>query len=130
MRFCFVSWCLALVVAGCSSGAGNPHDLAGGTAGTLTLSGVVKADLQVNVFADGTSPKRVGYGVTNSEGAFTLIAEDGKGPLKLSAGKYRVALESVAADPIPIPLTVSDVAKTSLVKEWTGSEAKLELVVP
>lgn len=129
----FVSLCVVLAfAAGCSSdGVGNPRDVAGGTVGTLTLGGVPKADLQVNVFADGaTPPKRIGYGVTNADGAFTLIADDGKGPLRLSAGKYRVTLESVAADPIPIPPAVGDVAKTMLLKDWSGHETKWELAVP
>jgi hypothetical protein len=104
--------------------------LASGTSGTLTLNGKPCADLQVNVFADATPPKRLGYGVTNSEGVFTLIADDGKGPFKLTAGKYRITLESVSADPIPIPPAVSDVAKTPLVKDWTASESKLEVSVP
>lgn len=131
-RLCLVLGLLLIaVVAGCSAeGVGNPRDVAGGTAGTLTLGGTPKPDLQVNVFAEGTPSKRVGYGVTNGDGAFTLIADDGKGPLKLAAGKYRIALESVAADPIPIPPTVSDSAKSMLVKDWTGRESKLELIVP
>ncbi|MBM3968645.1 MAG: hypothetical protein FJ302_02090 [Planctomycetes bacterium] len=131
-RLCvLLSVLLIAVVAGCAAeGVGNPRDVAGGTAGTLTIGGVARPDVQVNVFADATPPKRICYGVTDAQGAFTFIADDGKKSLRLVAGKYRIALESVAADPIPIPPTVSDPAKTTLVKDWTGSESKLELVVP
>lgn len=110
---------------GCHRQASLLH---GGTAGTIRLGGMARADLQINVFEDGEqSRRRVAYGVSDAQGDFSLIADDGLESAILPPGKYRLTIESVAAVPIPIPATCRDIQTTKLVQEWSASDKILAI---
>lgn len=116
-------WAVQSVVQGCG---GPSRSMQTGTAGIIRLQGNTVADLQVHVFADESgTPRRVAFGISDPQGEFRLIDEDGKGPATLKPGKYRMTIESVAPEPIPIPPHYGDVTKTPLVHEWSATDTRL-----
>ncbi|MES2791002.1 MAG: hypothetical protein V4719_15425 [Planctomycetota bacterium] len=124
-----VASCLSAILL-CGSGCHRDAALLqGGTAGTIELRGVKRADMQLNVFEDAPSPRRLAYGVSGAQGHFSLIADDGLEPATLPPGKYRLTLESVAADPIPIPAGYRDVKTTSLKIDWPSDDGQLNVNV-
>lgn len=104
--------------------------LKGGTAGTIQLRGRPIADIQINAFVvNGETFRRVGFGVSDATGDFTLIDDHGQTAAILPAGQYKLTLESVAADPIPIPPELSSVRTTPLLKELSSSDDELAIEI-
>lgn len=104
--------------------------LAGGTPGLLVLNGSTFADLQVNLFAERSHGlQRIAYGVTDADGVFSLITDDGKRPAILVPGRYHIIIESVAADPIPIPHRYQALATTPLVIAWGEGNTDLDIEI-
>lgn len=115
-----------LLAVGCQE---HPEQqLAGGTMGIVQLNGTTLPDLQVNVYCmkEGETV-RIAYGVSNSYGEFSLIHDAGQSSFELSPGHYVFTIESVAADPIPIPVSFGNPRTTPLTKDWTTSDTELEL---
>jgi hypothetical protein len=125
----YVASCLSVILL-CGSGCHSDVSLLqGGTAGTIELRGVKPADMQLNVFEDAPSSRRLAYGVSDTRGHFSLIADDGLEPVTLPPGKYRLTLESVAADPIPVPAGYRDVKTTSLKIDWPSDGGEINVKV-
>lgn len=124
-----VHWVLCAVLL---SGGCNQADraLCGGTAGQISIGGRAFADLQVNVFANETvAPRRIAFGVSDHAGQFTLIDDDGQSAITLPSGSYRLTVESVAADPIPVSPQYRATQTTPLLVEWSGSDVELVVEV-
>lgn len=124
-------WLLAgLLVLSLGCSPSGQQSLAGGTTGQLRYDGAGLPDLQVNVFVvDAGQLRRIGYGITGEAGLFSLIDASGQRGLRLEPGHYHLTIESVAAEPIPIPTQYSDGSHTPLVREWTAADRELDLDV-
>lgn len=108
-----IVYLLPILALGC--GKRPESQLEGGTAGTIHFQGAPVADLQVNVFAkrDGEF-HRVAFGVSDAQGDFWLIDDKGLSSARLPPGQYRVTVESVAADPIPVAAIYGSLHTTPL----------------
>jgi hypothetical protein len=99
---------LLLAAVGCGQ-----QPVTGGTAGLLTADGNPLPDVQLTVYS--ASGERLGFAVTDGQGAFELVQPAAAGALRLEPGSYVVTLESVGApaelpqqylDPRSSPLTI------------------------
>jgi hypothetical protein len=92
----------------------------GGTGGLLTTGGNPLPEVQLTVYS-AASGERLGFAVTNHEGAFELVRPGASGPLQLDAGSYMVTLESVGA-PAVLPQEYLDRESTPLTIDWNAGE--------
>jgi len=72
----------------------------------------------------------VGIGVSGFDGKFALLSPDGAKACFLTPGDYVFTVESVAADPIELPLSVRDSPTTVLRQSVASEKDSLMLAVP
>lgn len=91
-----------------------------GTTGSITFNGASIGDLQVTVFTNtGGTFRQVAFGISNPQGDFFLIDNSGRKPWTLIPGEYVLTVDSVAADPVPIPQLYTRPTTTPLNRTWT-----------
>jgi len=113
--------CSTIVVLVISLPGCGPQPVQGGTAGHLLAAGEPLSDVQLTVFqGEGSAFKPLGFGVTTTDGSFQLLQNQARGPLMLTAGDYRVTLESAGA-PITIPKQYAKPETTPLRVSWNGA---------
>ena len=121
------AWAVLLTML---SGCGGPKGVTGGTPGVLTYRGKQSADIRVTVYrVDGTASEQIGFGVTANDGTFQLVANEARGPLRLSPGDYCCTLDS-AGSPLRIPREYSKPGSTPLKVSWSAADKSLDLEVP
>lgn len=123
-RFLYGVLLLLLSLVGC-----GPRAVVGGTPGTVRSNQLPLADIQVNVYAAGSS-ELVGFGVSSVDGGFQLVSPGAKAPLHLPTGEYVITVESVGPDPLLFPLEFTDSVNTPLKKSWGASETSLDVELP
>jgi hypothetical protein len=114
--------CLMLATCGC-----GPRPVTGGTPGLLTANGDAISEVQVTIHQqNGAAWQPIGFADTTTDGSFALVENQARGPLRLSAGEYRVTLESAGA-PIHIPPEYAKAETTPLKVAWSASDSNLNL---
>lgn len=117
---------IALTLAGC----GGVQPVTGGTPGTLRLGGELLCEIQVTVHrVEGGTTTPVGFGVTDLEGAFELVTNGARGPLRLEPGEYRFTFESAGA-PVQFAPECAEPVTTPIKATWSSGELRLNLDVP
>jgi uncharacterized iron-regulated membrane protein len=119
----------SLLLLSCFLGCG-PRPVTGGTPGVLIANGQPLAEVQINVhqMVD-NKPQKVGFGISDSDGSFSLVKNEAKGLLRLAPGEYRCTLESAGA-PIQVPPEYAAWETTPLNITWREEMRMLELVLP
>ena len=121
---------LCVVASTLQLGCSGPSPVVGGTEGTLKVAGTLLSETQLTLYrVEGTNYEPVGFAVTDSDGAFQLVTNGAKGPLKLEPGNYHCTLQSAGA-PVEFPAAYLKPETTPVKVDWTESESELDLVVP
>lgn len=124
-------YCVMLAAAAALSGCGGPRPVAGGSSGVIRSGDTPLCDIQVTVHQmDGGAPKVVGFGVSGTDGRFTLVQNGARGPLWLSPGEYRCTVESVGPVPMRFPKNYGSAETTPLKFSWSNSDRQIELDLP
>jgi hypothetical protein len=114
---------LLVVLCGCGGGG-----LAGGgTTGEITFDGLKVADLQVALYSP--SGDCVAMGTSDFSGRFELKHPETVEPVSLFAGRFRITVQSVAADPVPVAPKYTALASTPLLREWAEGDSELKVEV-
>lgn len=114
---------LLAVLCGCGGGGLS----GGGTMGEITFDGVKVADLQVALYSP--SGDCVATGTSDSAGRFELKHPETVEPVSLFAGKFRITVQSVAADPVPVAPKYAALASTPLQRDWRDGDRELKVEV-
>lgn len=118
---------LSLALAFACAGCGDVKGVTGGTRGSLRCGREQLSEIQVNVYrVEGSALRLEGFGVTNVDGEFELVANGARGPLQLVPGEYRFTLETAGA-PIAFPTPYSSAESTPLAVTWSAGDEELEL---
>lgn len=121
-------WLILIIVCKLFAGCG-PKPVPGGTEGVVHVGATTLPDILVRVFpAD--SADAVGFGITESDGAFELRKPNATGPLWLPPGEYRATIESVGPTRLVFPADYARPETTPLMVIWTGDDRVLDLEVP
>jgi hypothetical protein len=113
------------VLSGC-----GVRPVTGGTPGSVHAGDEFFSDIQVTVYQlDGAEMHAVGFGVTDGNGAFELVTNAARGPLRLACGEYRCTLESAGA-PLAFPREYARAETTPLTISWADGDGELDLEVP
>ncbi|MBS0260349.1 MAG: hypothetical protein JSS02_00220 [Planctomycetes bacterium] len=121
-------WWLGLIVL--SLGCGGPQPTPGGTIGTLQIAGQPASDMHVTVFDSAEQPlAKLGFGITDQDGAFELFTNEAKGSLWLKDGEYVFTVES-AGSPLTIPAEYQQPETSPLRITWSESQQELNLNIP
>lgn len=116
---------VATVPVGCS----RVRSVDGGTTGTLRHGEISLHDVQIGVFAVGSS-EPLGFGLSDSSGRFELYQPRALGPLFLQPGEYCFTLESMSPEPLYFPPAFRDPQSTPLRTSWSGESSTLDLQIP
>jgi len=100
-----------------------------GTQGVLRFNNEPVANIRVTVnCVDRKGVKPVGYGVTEADGTFQLVAHGGRAGLKLAPGDYCCTLKAMGAS-VRIPNHYAEVNTTPLKVSWSEGDTSLDLEV-
>jgi hypothetical protein len=114
---------LLTVLCGCSGDGLS----SAGTMGEITFDGLKVADLQVSLYAP--SGDCVAVGTSDGAGRFELKHPETIEPVSLFTGQFKITVQSVAADPIPVAARYVALASTPLTRDWSEGEGDLKIEV-
>ncbi|MCA9090889.1 MAG: hypothetical protein KDA90_19885 [Planctomycetaceae bacterium] len=126
----FISWLIVLpVFAALAGGCSETPELPGGTRGIILVQRMPMADIQVNIYQDGTEGP-IAFGISECDGHFELRLPRTLEAVWLQPGHYRMTVESVGEHFIRWAPHFSDPANTPLQQHWSGDADEFLVEIP
>jgi hypothetical protein len=124
-----LAWLLAALAG--MVGCGGPADIPGGTPGRIHVENLPLREVQVTFYeTSGSQAEPIAFGISDSNGHFELRERETLEGVWLTAGNYRVTLESVGEIYMRWPEQYTRPDRSPLEVEWSGQEETLDLNVP